>query len=1026
MKKILLLLLLFSFCNKIIAQKSVGNLAYDTTKVGGVKSGGDRDGVFLINGKLRIGNTGSSFLAPNSSSILDVTSTTKGILIPRLTTAQMNAIVSPLSGLLIWNTDSLMICSYNGTAWRKVFTGTNFWYNTGNTGTNNTNFIGTVDSVHALQGRIWDNSAWYIGQPHSWLTQAPLAPTEFGFPGQSLVTIGYKAGQAMVKKDLDNPTLSASGYSLTAIGGYAGTNIGNKLDPDSAWLTPGQTTVIGNLAAINLQYGSASDYGRVTTVGSLANFMTVAGQGVTSVGAGAMERGIKVTNNTAIGKDAMRTIGNGSYNTALGTSAGGFAAGIIDTIIITNGGSGYTTATITVDPPKTYGQPNMPALYEAVATATPIISLGVITGATITFPGIGYVDRAATNYTHGSWTVPTVTITGDGVGATATAVVANSNHNTWIGQAAGWRDRASFGSNFIGSWSGANNTRYKDSLMNFLGYYTGVLATVPTTTNLKNATAIGALTKVAQSNTVILGDSSQNTNVGIGTSIPNSSALLEMKTTSRGLLIPRLTTPERDAIVSPAIGLMVYNTTDSTFNFYRSSGWGAISSSSGWSTLGNVSTDSSINFIGTTDNRAFVFRVNNEKSGTINSNNRITSLGYRAADVATGVWNTALGADALGSTTTGTGNTAIGDSALASNVIHSGNVAIGGYANGRNANSDNTIVGFVAFRKATSSGGNTVMGKEAMYEHLTGNYNVAVGTFAKTKSLYGAYNIAMGRNAQYWDTIGNYNVMIGTSTGNIHRAAHKNIIIGNFVDGQTANDSALLNIGNLIYGTNIYGGQTASSGAPTAAGRVSIGVATANASAILDLTSTDKGVLMPRQTTAQRDAIVTPATGLQVYDSTIKAPVFYNGYSWGTSGLQTQSSRVTSQFDKTSNTTLDDITGLTATLVAGKTYRFEAILYTTSNVAGGVQFAIAGTATATNIIYESFPAYPSLGIGGRGTALGTAVSAVTAVTAASLTIKGTITVNAAGTLTVQFAQNASFGTASSVLVGSTFVVTEII
>lgn len=135
--------------------------------------------------------------------------------------------------------------------------------------------------------------------------------------------------------------------------------------------------------------------------------------------------------------------------------------------------------------------------------------------------------------------------------------------------------------------------------------------------------------------------------------------------------------------------------------------------------------------------------------------------------------------------------------------------------------------------------------------------------------------------------------------------------------------------------------------------------------------------------------------------------------------------RVSSQFDKTSNTTLANITGLSATLIAGITYAFEAVLFTTSNVAGGVKFAISGTATATAIIYEAVVMDAAvIAAQTRATSLSTAVGGVTAVTAAICRITGTITVNAAGTLTVQFAQNASNGTASSVLVGSYFIVNE--
>lgn len=135
-----------------------------------------------------------------------------------------------------------------------------------------------------------------------------------------------------------------------------------------------------------------------------------------------------------------------------------------------------------------------------------------------------------------------------------------------------------------------------------------------------------------------------------------------------------------------------------------------------------------------------------------------------------------------------------------------------------------------------------------------------------------------------------------------------------------------------------------------------------------------------------------------------------------------QQTRVSTQFDKT-NTTLANITGLTATLVAGKIYRFEAKLFTTSDVAGGVKFAIAGTATATNVIYEGLTTDAGLTTQSRGTSMAATVGAVTAVTNAYTEITGTITVNAAGTITVQFAENAATAT-SSILVGSTFVVTQ--
>src|SRR5690606_6234269 len=52
--------------------------------------------------------------------------------------------------------------------------------------------------------------------------------------------------------------------------------------------------------------------------------------------------------------------------------------------------------------------------------------------------------------------------------------------------------------------------------------------------------------------------------VGIGTSIPHPSSILDLTSTRGGFLFPRMNTAQRDGIVMPALGLMIYNTDDGT------------------------------------------------------------------------------------------------------------------------------------------------------------------------------------------------------------------------------------------------------------------------------------------------------------------------------------------------------------------------------------------------------------------------------------------------------------------------------
>jgi len=68
--------------------------------------------------------------------------------------------------------------------------------------------------------------------------------------------------------------------------------------------------------------------------------------------------------------------------------------------------------------------------------------------------------------------------------------------------------------------------------------------------------------------------------------------------------------------------------------------------------------------------------------------------------------------------------------------------------------------------------------------------------------------------------------------------------------------------------------------------QIGIGTTSPDASAVLDMTSTSQGVLIPRMTTTQREAIATPAVGLQVYDTDTNSVWTYNGAAWanGTGG----------------------------------------------------------------------------------------------------------------------------------------------
>src|SRR5205823_13752692 len=92
-------------------------------------------------------------------------------------------------------------------------------------------------------------------------------------------------------------------------------------------------------------------------------------------------------------------------------------------------------------------------------------------------------------------------------------------------------------------------------------------------------------------------------------SLPNTCALLDLVSTTKGLLVPRMTAAQEALLCSgtPPEGLITYNTTTHTLDAYNGTAWGA----SGRALTGHISTNPALNFLGTTDNPPLVIKTNN-------------------------------------------------------------------------------------------------------------------------------------------------------------------------------------------------------------------------------------------------------------------------------------------------------------------------------------------------------------------------------------------------------------------------------
>lgn len=180
---------------------------------------------------------------------------------------------------------------------------------------------------------------------------------------------------------------------------------------------------------------------------------------------------------------------------------------------------------------------------------------------------------------------------------------------------------------------------------------------------------------------------SQNVGINSTGAAPVASAMLDIVSTAKGLLVPRMTNAQITAIAAPATSLLVYQTDAGTqgigFYFYNGAAWVPFGTNSGgWGLLGNVGTVGTTNFIGTTDAQVFRIFTNNTERVRIATNGRI--------GVATGATAPNGMIDARGSFAAGAGN----DGVIASINTNASGIAV----NGAGQNTTNNGLG-------TGSGG---------------------------------------------------------------------------------------------------------------------------------------------------------------------------------------------------------------------------------------------------------------------------------------------------------------------------------
>jgi len=353
-----------------------------------------------------------------------------------------------------------------------------------------------------------------------------------------------------------------------------------------------------------------------------------------------------------------------------------------------------------------------------------------------------------------------------------------------------------------------------------------------------------------------------------------------------------------------------------------------------WGLFGNAGTTAGTNFVGTTDDINLIFKRRNIQSGVIDSTSPTagsTKFGYAAG--LNGASGTAFGFKALYNNTISS-STAFGNRAMLSNTTQTDNTAIGYdalYSNNSAGSNSNTAVGSNALYTTTNGSGNqTAVGAYALNSSTFGGGNTAVGQGALRylTSTSGNIGIGVSAGAQYSGpsnmTQVNSSIFIGNNTLASSNSLSNMIVIG----------TSAVSLGS---NTTVIGNSTTTN--TILAGKLTVGtLALADTSAALDVPSTTKAFLPPRMTTTQRITITsgittaTRAAGTGYTNGTYTANALTGGTGTGaTATLTIAGGAVTSAIFVSKGTGYnigDILTGTSIGAGSGFTLTVTALTYT--------------------------------------------------------------------------------------------------
>lgn len=343
---------------------------------------------------------------------------------------------------------------------------------------------------------------------------------------------------------------ASPGYKLDVSGGDINTSAKYRVAGTQAIYIPGGnftgTYIYGNGGG-SLSYTIGTEGKYNTYTGFYAGYSSTTGHFNTASGAYALSSCTSCLNNVAVGYLSLNLITTGNGNVAVGWNALGQ---------LTGGGA------------------NVAVGKDALALNTGYFNTAIGSQSMI------FNTSGAYNVSLGASSMYSNTTGVGGVALGYETMYSNTtgNFNTGFGYHALYSNTTGgynlgmgyYSGRYIADGATANQT---STYCTFLGPNVRASAN-----GVTYETAIGGGAIGSGSNSVTLGASTVtktviNGSVGIGTTSPAASALLDMPSTTKGFLEPRMTTTQRDAIASPATGLSVYDNTINANSLYDGTRW---------------------------------------------------------------------------------------------------------------------------------------------------------------------------------------------------------------------------------------------------------------------------------------------------------------------------------------------------------------------------------------------------------------------------------------------------------------------